>query len=203
MIHFLLTRFNVTMSGGPPSPEWLEHRMKIFEEVTAPSVDAQTAPGFMWLVFCDPPIGPRYLSGASKLARCSATAKYGLESVQRYVKINIAEHAGPRDWVITTRLDSDDALEPHFIETIQKNFREETEFLNLPQGFQLVDGVRRKVKLFSNPFLSYVEKAENPKTVYHVHHDRAMDSAPVRDLISEPAWTQTCHEFSSNKPIGD
>ena len=61
MKHFLVTRFNLTVSewkttkNGEPvlSEKWLKNRFLLFENYCLPSVKNQTNQNFIWCVFFD------------------------------------------------------------------------------------------------------------------------------------------------------
>ena len=106
--------------------------------------------------------------------------------------------------LITTRLDSDDALAASYIERSQLAARHHRGFINFYGGIQLVgDSVLYTVDT-SNPFLSFVEEAvdANIQTVLSIEHYRAREAAPVLQL-GGVAWLQVLHGGNvANLPAG-
>jgi hypothetical protein len=99
-------------------------------------------------------------------------------------------------WVITTTVDSDDAVCHDFIKTIQENFDHKKEYLNTLKGYKYVLETGRFYgqKSESNPFISLVEKTEEAKGIYVRVHGAAHLYAPVKQIDNrEPMWVQVCH----------
>jgi hypothetical protein len=108
------------------------------------------------------------------------------------------------DWLITTRIDNDDEYRPEFIEEIQNSFSEKTEVLD-------VFGVQKKGEQFytsgrptpNSPFISLVEKWDNPKTALHRPHSIMNGEYPARWASTKPLYIQHIHDSNAaNKVIG-
>ena len=192
MRHYLITRFNLRVpqwgkadKHGVPTltPEWMEHRWELFQTHTVPSVIAQTNQQFTWLVLFD--VGTVVKDGPYLPLYCTEN---WLRQLQRW----LAER--PMNWVITTRLDNDDTIEPEFIATIQANAGKKKEFINLPNGSVLRD-VLRPIHHQANPFMSLVEAGDHPKSIYFMPHGRGMrEHAPIKQVKAKRLWTQIIHE---------
>lgn len=177
-------------------------------ETTVPSVLGQSTKPTAWLVFLDDSapswlktemngleqrgiLHPVYVSGPfSTLVAREAVSSLGISY----------QH------LVTTRLDSDDAIGMRFVETIQKHASQalmeglgsEGFYVNVTRGLQM----DRRGQLFqydysSNPFISYVER-HSPgnlvKTVlYDGRHGFAREHAPVLAVQTEPLWLQIIH----------
>ena len=204
--HFIITRFNVAIEGRPVdregkrvmTPEWMRYRLALFERYCLPSVRAQTNLEFTWLVRYDEltpaPILERLLGHER------AVPNLVLVPSRRWLMMSIAKRLKRgRRWLLTTRLDSDDALHRHAVALIQASARTtpQPELLNLRYGYCYThpDGPIARVEEPSNPFLSLVEPAGRalPHTASRVSHMRAHESAPIRQIGDEPMWLRVIH----------
>jgi Putative rhamnosyl transferase len=200
--HLLLTRFNTPLDYSP-SPqrlesEWLLPRLSLFERYCLASVKAQTGVTFHWLVFCDaaspgwfrdrmaayePILKPIYISGPATDAVLAAVVKSSGLVRSRYL--------------ITTRVDNDDALATDHLLSVQKVFRyQKREFVSFPFGLQLYRGALYNVYWRSNPFLSLIERVGDESeltTVFCVSHDKVGRLENVRYVRRRPQWLQVLH----------
>lgn len=200
--HFVLTRFNTSLDveidgsryvSRHSDEEWLRERVNLFETWTLPSVRQQTAAGkFRWLLLLDQnspewlrtraatwtPAEPCYLPDALPAAIMDAINARGIDG----------------KWLVTTRLDSDDAVAPAFVETIQKAFQPQKEAINLTNGLAYaVERVGRSVQ-GCNPFLTLVEPADrSAKTVLFCNHRHVRRKVDVRQVGGAPLWLQNVH----------
>jgi hypothetical protein len=184
-------------------PTWLAHRLQLFEKYCLPSVTSQSDQNFEWFIYFDVSTAADYLGRIRAL-----TSKY------ENISIKLCSHFDPAkdvlatltdsmNWVITTRLDNDDGLRRDFVSTLHAAVQEREEFLNFPRGIILYSGKCFIYKHYSNAFISFVEPAERPRTVWSVAHTEAAKVAPVRQLPESPAFLQVVHDKNiSNKPRG-
>lgn len=204
--HVILTRFSVVFvpEQAPASDDWLRYRWAFFEEATIASLESQSVHSFRWLVFLDDRapdwLRERMSAAAGLFEPVYLSGPFSVDAVRRAIG---SDSAAP---LITTRLDSDDALGIRFVETIQ---REATEaiaaglgadglYLNATRGLQLDRSGRiYRYDYAVNPFLSFVEArtpSVPPRTVFQDgRHSSARDHAPVRSLRVEPLWLQVVH----------
>lgn len=194
--HFLLTRFNIRYPGQAAACEgWLRHRLGYFEQVCVPSVRSQTSQAFRWIVLLDAQ-SPPWLHGAiSRLADGLFEPVWidGFFTPPRAAKL-VTERSSA-DWLITSRLDNDDAIARDYIEAVQACFTRQIGFINFPSGLQLTD----TGELFhrvdpSNPFVSLIERRDDSQGVYHIRHDHALAFGKVRQVKSRPMWLQMIHD---------
>ncbi len=201
--HYVITRFNVATSyggGAPPDDDWLRHRIQLFETFTLPSVIGQTVEDFTWLVFFAPE-SPEFLSDAiGRWARCprfNACVADGMDTgwvAGEAIRAEIDSRAG---YIITTRLDNDDALCRTHLADVQAAFAaQECVFLNSRSGV-LLDVERAVFKLASrsvNPFISCIERNQaDLVTVMCADHEDVESQAPVVELDGECDWLQVQH----------
>jgi len=193
--HYLITRFNLRVPQWRDTdkkgnkiltPEWLEHRWKLFQKFTVPSVMAQTNQQFTWLVLFD--IGTEVKDGPYLPVFCSTE---WLKELQSYLRQHCTD-----TWVITSRLDNDDAIAPEFMSTIQDAAIKKTQFLNIPNGTSQRGLAKKSIHHRANHFISFVEPGDHPKSVYFTPHSLRMDKyAPIIQVPSKKRlWTQIIHE---------
>lgn len=124
---------------------------------------------------------------------------------------NIQERLRPGiPFLITTRLDNDDALNIRAIAAIQDQFRPyERIALNFPNGFCYYNQKLFLSRQLSNPFLSLIERIHWNKGQPEIHsvmgrkHMEMAKLAPIRQLNGEPMWLQVVHQNNlSNRPKG-
>lgn len=200
--HLVLTRFNTAVGYAPSArrldSQWLQSRLAIFERYCFPSMAAQQGARFEWIVFCDvqspewfrekmasfaPLVTPLYVDGWLTDERIADhLAEAGLVSTP---------------YLITTRLDNDDALASHHLAAVQSCFREQQrEFVEFPVGIQSFRGHLYTVFWRSNPFLSLVEKVGKDgrfTTVCCVRHDQVRSAGKICSLVRTPQWLQLIH----------
>jgi hypothetical protein len=107
------------------------------------------------------------------------------------------EEVAQRPFLITTRLDSDDAIGTRFVEVVQAQFDEqEALYVDLVRGLQ----VDRTGQVFRydyplNPLISFIERRDgSPRTVFQsFRHGDSRRHAPVRAVITSPMWVQVVH----------
>jgi hypothetical protein len=185
--HYLVTRFNVPFSGPAPeffsgstlSSEWMKQRIRLFAEYCAPSVAGQSSMDFTWLVYLDPD------TDRTDIVRVRAAIPANVRVEFRYVSdyamllddLRAYCRACGTEYVITSRLDNDDAIGREFIERIQAAFQpSHGVILNFLGGLyydpsaRLLTHHRHKLR---NSFTSLVERlapGESPCTILGFPH---------------------------------
>lgn len=127
MDHFVVTRFNVGIYGAknrsasykpPPDPDaWVKRRLVWLEYFTKASLMKQSNPRFQWIVLVDPrtplPVLRQIRSAVNPLGRIVETSSIRPIDDDPWIdKITSSVN------FITTKLDSDDALHPTYIDRI-------------------------------------------------------------------------------------
>jgi hypothetical protein len=198
--HVLLTRFNTRLGGYDDprglDPAWLEHRFRLFEDLCIPSVRSQTEQRFTWLVFFDARTPTEWRRRAEIIAPPGfhpiwVDGHFTSETASEAIKDRgLAE----TDFLITSRLDNDDALAPRFMATVRAAFSgQDFLFVNLPFGYQVAGGRLYMRPYVANPFISLIERVTpSPETVLMVGHHEIM-RFPVRQVMTRPAWFQVVH----------
>lgn len=196
--HFVLTRFNVKMPHYQHADEsWLPERVRLFDAYCLPTFAAQTEKQWHWLVFADAG-SPDWLREQLEERVAGLGEVVYVDGV--FTDVTAAEAVRARTstpYVITTRVDNDDAVADDFIATIQAQFeRQDLELVNLVNGSQYS---KRRVYLrpyTRNPFISLVEALGDgpPQTVFVRRHYELDQVGPVRNVRTDhPMWLQVVH----------
>lgn len=197
--HFLSTRFNVRIGVADArviEPTWLEERFALFDRFCFPSVRAQTNPHFHWLVFFDPQTPATFREKVAVYARWPNFVPCfdGLPT-PKVVKERIEARVDrPAEYVITTRLDDDDALALRFVDGVQDRFaRQPFTFLNFTRGYLWAKGKLYEALRPSSPFLSLIESRTGMRTVWCRNHMQVAEVGPLVEVDTEPMWIQVVH----------
>jgi Putative rhamnosyl transferase len=203
--HLILTRHSVQFWSKRSEtawrePAWHEERLRLFFQYTFPSVAAQDVRAFKWLVFVHPetPTAVKQRlerdGGAANL-HIIETPFFDPEVAARVAR----EHIAPEvTHLVTTTLDSDDALARSFVRQAQSHARAvDNEIINFVQGFRLIErtGALYHCRLRANPFITAVERREQAKTIWaYLPHATVLERVrEVRDIVSSPLWLQVVH----------
>lgn len=196
--HFILTRFNVRMPGWAVTPDdaWLRQRFDLFERYCLPSVKAQSNQDFKWLVFFDA------TTPECHRARVRQYVRY-----ENFVPVFVSEFTSVQttraiqqqlpdvpQYLITSRLDNDDALAPNYVRLLQSQFCEQTsQFINFAYGY-VWDGSRLYLRrLPCNAFIAMIERYEGFRTVWCTEHQRARQVGEVLEVKAPPSWLVVIH----------
>lgn len=208
--HILLTRFSVRFTHDQPAPDdaWLQYRWAFFREALASSLSRQTERNFTWLVFCDEN-APEWLREEFAELSPGLFTPVWLDQPWSHSVIRDAVSAAltQDQYLITTRIDSDDAVSKRFIEEVQSHFDDQDNlYINLLRGVQ----VERSGQLFTydqpaNPFISFVErlvKDQPPRTVFQsFRHGESSLLGPTLNVVTAPRWMQVVHGTNLSNTI--
>ncbi len=201
--HFILTRFNLAIRGRIAlEPEWLNHRFELFERFCYPSVVGQSNQNFKWLVFFDsrtPEVFKNKVREYSQYQNFVPVYTDGYKEILSLYKKAILNHLEDgSEYLITTRLDNDDAIFKDFVKTIQDNFNEqEFEFISFSNGYVWHNQKIYSYKYLANPFTNLIEKingltVNGIKTAQCINHTKL--ALIAKQLNSRAAWLQVIHE---------
>ena len=216
--HFLITRFNVLpkfdiIDDGSWDREWLNHRFNLFEKFCYPSVVNQTNQNFRWIVFFHSKTPDIFKQKINEYATWEnfipvyVKDRYTLESNKSIILDQLSNNT---EYLITSRLDSDDAISKDYIATIQDNFAEqEFEFINFSYGYVLHSHKFHKLYIFKylqNPFVSLVERVNEFsdigfQTVFCADHTQLYSQGNVKQIKDEPGWMQLIHGKNHNNRV--
>lgn len=215
--HIVITRFNVRLHDGRSNnkgndPDWLAARFKLFDTFCYPSVLSQTNHVFKWIVLFDDRTPERFRERALSYAKWK-------NYIPEFVNFALHEEAGcppglisiiekhvssDCQFLITTRIDNDDAVCKDFIQTIQNQFHsQDAEAIVFPFGYQLYQGNLYADYSMGNHFISLIEKFQPGSfhTVFVRAHDRLYQVVRVRKIFCRPTWLEVVHgENIANRP---
>ena len=196
--HFIITRFNVRVRETAASDEWLRHRLQYFEGVSCASIRSQTSTNFRWIVLFDSVREPWFEAEITRLADGLFEAVWVEGPFTPTLAPALVAERSTAPWLITSRVDNDDALARDYVELVQAQFhKQDAEFLNFQSGLQLTDAGALFHRLDpSNAFISLIEKrtGQTPMGVYVSSHDVVANHAPLRQLQAHPMWLQMVHD---------
>ena len=206
--HYIITRFNLRAkewqftknSTKVLDDNWLKNRFELFEKYCLPSLIAQTNKNFEWVIFFDtetPQFFKDKIEGYKQqlpnlVSLFVENMELFLPTIQEYIKNNNQEY------VITTRLDNDDCVSKYFVEEIQKNFnKQEYEALDFIDGYSLQispDFKLGKKRHLYNPFISLVEKKQNPTSVWSRSHTSWKRETRIKRILDKRIWMVIIHQ---------
>lgn len=226
--HFIITYFNIKIwnvtdkkGDGTLTDQWLEGRFELFEKYCLPSVVNQTEKNFVWLCLFDkdtPSVFRNRIDKHSesfpqlKVLYLSEEEARGLSSKDekvrcRYLKDKIKGLIeADYNYVITTNLDNDDALDAHFVQRIQEEAlcQNENVLIRFQYGMQYFEsfGGMLVMKYPHNHFLSLIErvKPEFHSVVYY-NHARAHKTLKHIDIYERPYWMEVVHSHNVNNEL--
>ena len=202
----LLTRFNVRYNKGYEQgerPGWLEERIELFARYCAPSVANQTMEVFDWLVFFDEHTPSEVIGDIQRLDHrirailVPPSPKPHQFFLSRFVPTGV-------DVVISTRLDSDDALHRNFLQRVRDQVprfwaTDADQWICNPLfGYKLnvVPGTLHEASMPDSPFFSMFERPSarySLKGALSVNHTHVHERFPTYQDTEEHLWVQVVH----------
>ncbi len=211
MKHLVLIRFN----SGNQDPSWLEHRLKFFRAFTLPSLLNQTNQNFTTVFQVDPTSTPSAIKRELKTyglvyETVDGQSTRGWKEMQNTEFLQfLSDYLGDERCVLTTRLDSDDALALDYIEHAQSVLKPNTynEFIVYNKGVVWTEGRFFLKTAIAAPFLSYVEYRDTvpalPGTVFGLRtHAEALDRRNQQHE-GAPMWLMACHDRNLLNKAGE
>lgn len=205
--HYIITRFNLRKADWTTTKsnsavltdEWMTNRMELFENFCFPSVKAQTNLDFEWWVFFDTTTDEKFKKRIAELAASFENFKpVYVDGMDAFVP-SILEKLSTVDseYLITSRIDNDDSIHEDFVNEVQKQFKQQTyQALDFVDGYalQIAPETRIGLKRQSfNPFISLIEKNENPKTVWEKGHTDWKRESRIKRITNNRIWLQIVH----------
>lgn len=215
MKHFLITRFNLTnktWSSGEKEPinlttDWLNKRFQLFETYCLPSVTNQTNQNFVWLVLYDTNTPVDFMEKINSYSLRFSNYKPvyidGFNGLTKGLIDEISkELSNDSNFIITTRLDNDDAIHKDFVATIQQSFQPKNGLLiDAVDGYQMTIKNElaevREMRLRFNPFMSLVEDKNDFETILSKSHNEFRKGKQKVKHSGKRLWLQVIHD--SNK----
>ncbi|MEL6677098.1 MAG: glycosyltransferase [Pseudomonadota bacterium] len=211
--HVLMTRFNLATPGRESDlrnrPGWLEERFDLFERYCLPSIAGQTHRDFHWIIYFDKDTPPEFKARIEDLRHRGPfipyyTGLFPAEGWPRSVREMIPD---PADWLLTTRLDNDDALALDYVARLHSAVRQgqmARQAYNFTEGYVMTEGALYAHAHSHNAFFSWLEPWDDAMvTAPSLQHMLLPELGPVVQLGGDPAWLQIVHGGNvSNKIRG-
>lgn len=206
--HLLFTRFNINSADTLScrlDPAYLKVRFELFERYCLPSVQNQTNQNFIWLLLLDENT-PNDYKDRIKLYQ----EKYNritpvylpthLDNPNEvYARIS-QEYALDVDFLVTTRLDNDDALHKDYVKDVQEivmgtnSWR--TTVISFMRGLQLYEkrNVAFRVECVSNHFVTLIEPTSGSvRSALGYDHTRITNKFPCI-IKKHLRWLEVVHD---------
>ena len=208
--HYIITCLNVGVFshrrgkkvGTIPVEDWMRQRMKLFVTFTLPSIMSQTCRNFVWLLMVDEktPADCRRLVERIRFdnLRIIYTDSKSLDN--SHVAAEVIANIEPGDYdLMTTEVDSDDAIHMNMVAALQANYVRDGRMQQyiFPEGliYDLYEG-----ELFSMEYLHHcptvVERSSDAKSVYYWQNSEI----PVEkcDAFNNARyWLQVIHSYNA------
>ena len=193
--HVVLTRFNVRLEDRAPATEqWLRDRLRIMRATLLPSMRAQSVRPSAWLVLCDGNSPEWFRSEIEKDLIGVGCPIWLDEPFSSSLVANIVRGYVNSPYLITTRIDNDDAVALNFIERVQAEFSPTPNvFINFIHGAQYEEGWIFHRSDPANAFISMIEDAQSVRTVFIDWHNRLGAHGIIRQVRTSPMWLQVVH----------
>jgi hypothetical protein len=206
--HIVITRFNLKRSAwvndrsGHPvqTTEWMDHRIALFRRYCYPSMVKQTNQNYTWIILFDRDTPDEHRALMKDSESCPQIVPLYLEKDMPQEEIIDRVNATVDravDYLITTRLDNDDAFHGKAVEVIQSNYQGQSfQFMNLLKGYVVCGNQAYLVDEPSNPFITLVEKRSGNqfKTVLLDEHLLLHRHGPIKQICDQPYWLRVIHE---------
>lgn len=208
--HIIITRFNLIIKFPGKNKtekerhEWLKDRIKKFEPCFR-SIKNQTNNNFKWFIYLDNKTPSDIKKNLEELTTSENRVKLiYMEKTNKNTNFcydlqrDFTNKLTGKQYLITTRLDSDDILFPEFVELIQSNFKTQNNYaINITRGI-IYDKTKNKkyqVLDFSNPFITLIEDTtKGIKTVFQMEHPLVRFTFLTKQIYNKLGWIQMVHD---------
>lgn len=219
--HFIITRFNIKAKDWQLDKNkvilnddtWLIDRINLFETFCLASMIAQVEKQFNWLVYFDIN-SPEFLKEKIKKWQneCSNLYPIFVQNYEDFLAFDIENSIknfldADKSFIITTRIDNDDAFHQDAIKLIQNSFKPIDKcIIDILSGYclSLEKKILFKRNYISNPFVSYIEdvtKSSKIESVMKEGHPAWEGKVPFITKYSKPMWIQVIHEKNVSNTI--
>lgn len=208
--HLLITRFNLKNPDWDLTKNkenllddsWMNERIELFKNYCFPSVINQSNNNFKWLLYFDSSTGEKFKIQIETLVKDHENIQIfyinGMPEFNNSILSYIKSHASSKPYLITSRIDNDDSISKYFIEEVQKQFNKQ-EFLAIDfiEGYTLQvepEVILGKKEHIFNPFISLIEKNQDPKTVWHYSHTQWKKEPRILQISGKRIWMSVIHQ---------
>lgn len=202
--HIILTRFNLQYALGSDihmQPAWLEERFRLFEAYCLPSITGQTSQNFTWIILVHDQTPTIYKQRLERHVQTYPIIK--IEYCSYYDDINILyQNIGRKyiehyDYLLSTRMDSDDMLALDFVEILQSHLQyleNSATIISFPKGIQWFEtkDIAYAIIYPKNHFLSFLEPQNRIRTSLGIDHTK-IDTTQLTQISLNAMWCEIVH----------
>lgn len=202
--HLILTRFNLQFdpqSNIHIQPNWLNERFRLFEAYCLPSIIRQTNQRFDWVIFLSDQTPEIYQQYLKQLTQAYSNIHIELcpylENFNHFYK-NIGEkYLGNHNFLLSTRIDSDDMLANNYVEILQSQISIATpcpSIISFPHGIQWFEhkNIAFAVEYNNNHYLSFWEEKAAIRTSLGADHTLIKPAELL--ILKQPCmWCEIVH----------
>lgn len=195
--HLILTPFNFQFfceHTDSLSDEWMEKRMEIFLNVTYPSLMSQTVMDFEWIIGFDTKTPAKWKEKINKIKGIQPVYPKKAPKVWINVIKFFKEFHGSK-YLLTTRIDSDDAFAKNAIQSIQSLVDDPySRYINLLHGLVTDGNIVYRLDYKSNSFISRMERTSKAESVRTIDHTDAKFTKRFQQIKNmPPLWLIYIH----------
>ncbi len=202
--HIILTRFNLQYTLDSDlhlQTAWLDERFRLFEQYCLPSIMGQTDLQFTWVVLSSNQTPDLYKRRLSNFALRYPNIQ--IEYCAYYEDVNVLykamgdKYVEDNDFLLSTRIDSDDMLAANFVCALQTYVQSHLSaeaiitFTNGVQWFEKENMVFA-IACSKNHFLSFLESRHNIRTCLGIDHTKVPENQLIR-LNEKAMWCEIVH----------
>ena len=177
VVHYVITRINTSHYHGINlSTDWAEKRSRLFKENTFSSISRQTETRFRWLLFFDDDTPEDLFTEVLEMGEKAGAyviwnkGKFTSDSVSQAISNQHWGEKEPPEWILTTRLDSDDIVCDDFFKLVRSEFelnrRSDNNFsIELTNGVVYWEEMSHACSSenLSSDFITYAERYDESK----------------------------------------
>jgi len=202
MQHMIFTKFNMPGFKGDPhiDPDWLDFRIMLLKRWLLPSLKQQTCQDFKWFMHCwhETPFNQttELLEIEDSYDNLTILWLHNKNWHQEWLE-KIRDRVEP-GMLITSRIDSDDAVHKEYVRAIRGCDFKPGYFLCAETGImhnvQTGECYQRNYR--RSPFMTYQENSyhDAPRDINTVHCRQHCHAEPVMGWTSQfPLWLQNIH----------
>jgi hypothetical protein len=195
--HFILTRISVYHSkNGILSDAWYHDRIKHIENVFAPSIESQTVRDFKVIGGISENSPAWFVARLQQYGWLKLFTKKSMEGADLPDWIAAMKPDMNQPWVMTTRIDTDDAINKTFIEKLHQAFEPRRMAINFDKGIVMSRGRSYELANTSNPFITLIERTTEARTVYCGGHGEIAKRIFTKHLSEPTMFLVNTHGFN-------
>lgn len=202
--HVIFTRFNLQYdleSDLYIQTAWLDERFRLFEQYCLPSIVRQTSLHFTWVILSSNQTPDWYKNRLSNYAQRYQNIQ--IEYCAYYEDVNVLykalgeKYVEDNDFLLSTRIDSDDMLAVDFVSTLQsyvQSYLSNEAVISFTNGVQWFekDNIVFAASYSQNHFLNFLECRHHIRTCLGMDHTKVSEKALVQ-LNHIAMWCEIVH----------